>query len=89
MIPPDTLPVEAIDSINSSKNGKGDFPVRYVVETSLMWVFSWGALRYLPKLLVTCITEEYWLWTDSISIKKQKPLLFSEKQYVEASIQCK
>lgn len=58
---PGTFPLEAMDSINFSKAGNGDFPIKYVVETSLQAFIenSWEALEYLPELLATCIVEEF------------------------------
>lgn len=37
---PGIFPTEATDSINLSRNGNGEFPIRYVVETSLVQVFN-------------------------------------------------
>lgn len=35
-IPPDTFPMEAIDSTNISKAGNGEFPMKHVPETLLV-----------------------------------------------------
>lgn len=39
-VSPDILPTEAMDSTNLSRNGNGDFPIKYVVGTSLVQVFN-------------------------------------------------
>jgi len=46
---PGMFPTEATDNINSSRDGNGDFPMKYVVETSLVQVFN---------------VNSGWLWTE-------------------------
>jgi len=46
---PGMFPTEATDNINSSRHGNGDFPMKYVVETSLVQVFN---------------ANSGWLWTE-------------------------
>lgn len=57
---PGIFPTEATDSINSSRNGNGDFPTKYVVETSLLQLFnvnSGGIWQEFPTLQFTCQSQ--------------------------------
>lgn len=39
-VAPDTFPIEPTDSINASKEGKGDLPTKYAVEASILQSLS-------------------------------------------------
>jgi len=59
-VSPGIFPTEATDSINLSRNGNGDFPMKYVVETSLVLVpnvNSGGIWVELLTLLFSCRSQ--------------------------------
>lgn len=74
-LPPDILPMEASDSTNISKTGNGDFPIRKVLEVSVVQEVdkrSLGTPSSLWELLFICNPIKHYFHTKICRIVKTK-----------------